>query len=90
MPHTMKKQTSGHWVWCCELSLVFRGNCLPLDFNRHCCWRLRYELAALRTPFDGKSLMALAKAISLAKYDPIPSSYSPGLARLIAVMLNPV
>ncbi|CAE7903134.1 nek2 [Symbiodinium sp. KB8] len=49
-----------------------------------------YELAALRTPFDGKSLMALAKAISLAKYDPIPSSYSPGLARLIAVMLNPV
>eukprot|EP00615_Pteridomonas_danica_P002519 CAMPEP_0114339260 /NCGR_PEP_ID=MMETSP0101-20121206/7619_1 /TAXON_ID=38822 ORGANISM="Pteridomonas danica, Strain PT" /NCGR_SAMPLE_ID=MMETSP0101 /ASSEMBLY_ACC=CAM_ASM_000211 /LENGTH=493 /DNA_ID=CAMNT_0001472185 /DNA_START=48 /DNA_END=1531 /DNA_ORIENTATION=- len=42
-----------------------------------------YELAALERPFKGKSLMQLGRAVTIGRYLPIPSSYSPELSRII-------
>jgi len=46
-----------------------------------------YELAKLEPPFQGNSLMQLRRAVQTGRYPPLPSSYSPQLARIVAQML---
>jgi len=46
-----------------------------------------YELCKLEPPFQGNSLMQLRRAVQAGRYPPIPSSYSPQLARMISQML---
>lgn len=49
---------------------------------------LLYELCMLRPPFQGNTLMALAKNVLKGEYDPIPSQYSKYLVKCIAWLLN--
>ena len=47
-----------------------------------------YELAALRPPFFGYSIVELAGSITRGAYDPLPASYSPTLHESVRVMLS--
>ena len=49
---------------------------------------LLYELAALRLPFVGQSIIDISKLISRGEYPPLPSHYSPQLSHLVAEMLQ--
>lgn len=40
-----------------------------------------YELCTFRAPFQGKTLLSLAKLVLKGKYDPIPNHYSKNLER---------
>lgn len=46
-----------------------------------------YEMAALRPPFQGRSLVELYDNILKGFYKPIPGKYSLELERLIQMML---
>lgn len=47
-----------------------------------------YELCALRRPFEGSSFPALIVRILSAQYDPIPSTYSRDLRKIIDALLQ--
>lgn len=47
-----------------------------------------YEMCALRPPFIGSSLLAVAKLVQSGSYAPIPAHYSKYLHRCIAWLLN--
>ncbi|KAK6537777.1 G2-specific serine/threonine protein kinase [Orbilia ellipsospora] len=47
-----------------------------------------YELCALSPPFDAKSLPALCQKIQAGRFNPIPSSYSPELRRVVDMCLR--
>jgi serine/threonine protein kinase len=47
-----------------------------------------YELCALRPPFVGNTLLAVAKMVSSGKYAPIPKHYSQHMHKCIAWILN--
>merc|ERR1711918_8416 len=47
-----------------------------------------YELCTFHTPFQGKTLLSLAKLVLKGKYDPIPNVYSKALERCIGWLLN--
>lgn len=48
-----------------------------------------YELAALKTPFQGPSLISLARAIVSGQYAPLPPYYSSTLSRVVSMLLQP-
>lgn len=47
-----------------------------------------YEMAALSTPFKGKTVLDLGRCVMAGKYEPIPSSYSHHLSKCIRWMLS--
>lgn len=47
-----------------------------------------YEMAALTTPFKGRTLLDLGKLVMAGKYEPIPSGYSQHLSKCIRWMLS--
>jgi serine/threonine protein kinase len=49
---------------------------------------LLYELAALKCPFQGGSLMALARSICSGTYEPIPFKYSPLVDKVLSKLLR--
>lgn len=66
--------------------------CMSKPYDSKCdIWSmgcLLYELVALKHPFNGNSIGELVRKITLGKYAPPPSSFSPDLRTLIADMLN--
>ena len=49
---------------------------------------LLYELAALRLPFLGKSILDISNLISRGQYPPLPGHYSASLSQLVGEMLQ--
>eukprot|EP01047_Picozoa_sp_COSAG01_P098356 COSAG01_NODE_28552_length_658_cov_1.298748_1_plen_109_part_10 len=47
-----------------------------------------YELAALRTPFVGGSVVELARGITRGTYPPLPASYSTTMVESVRTMLR--
>lgn len=47
-----------------------------------------YELTTLSQPFNGNSIMELARSITRGHYDPLPDHYSNDLSRVISWMLQ--
>ncbi len=47
-----------------------------------------YELAALRRPFTGHSVSAIAVKILRGQYAPLPEHYSPQLQQLVGLLLS--
>ena len=47
-----------------------------------------YELAALRRPFAGHSVSAIAVKILRGQYAPLPEQYSPQLHQLVGLLLS--
>ena len=48
---------------------------------------LLYEIVTMKMPFDGRDLKNLFDNIAKAKFEDIPSSYSPDLSNLVNSML---
>lgn len=70
---------------------AIRGH--PYDFSSD-IWSLGcliYELITLHNPFfkAGQSLYSLGKNIQSCVYEPLPPATPPGLAQLVAAMLQP-
>jgi NIMA (never in mitosis gene a)-related kinase 1/4/5 len=67
---------------------IIENQCYNIKSDIYALGVLLYEMCALRHPFKGDSIHALALQIVSGKYDPLPPTYSAALRELVYNLLS--